>query len=68
MVYNENMWCLDENNLTSIGIFNTPDDNWFYYIKEYLKEDTERNLQSTHIMYYTKEDYESSVESDDEDY
>lgn len=67
MIYNENMWSLDGNNLTSVALFNTPDDNWFHYIREHLKEETERNLQSTHIIYYTKDDEESSIDTDTDD-
>ena len=54
--YNENIWNITDFNLTSVLIFNQPEDEFFNNIREYYQEETNKNLESTFIDYFNYKD------------
>lgn len=67
--YNENIWNMNDFNLTSIAIFNQPEDEFFNCIKEFHIEEKERKLESTYINYFNLNSHdETNDSSSEEDY
>ena len=62
--YNENIWNLDDYNLTSISILNQPEDDFFNNIREYYQEETCKKLKSTFTDYFN---YTDETDETDED-
>lgn len=71
MTFNENIWNIDDFNLTSVNILNQPEDDFFFNIKQFYQEETEKKLKSTYVDYFDLNFNEFNVQydssSDEED-